>query len=71
MTVKSTISFKTSLKINEIIHDSTPGRFIQYLRSSLASLKSRKKSKSPPKTAAIVVGLAMASNATPRIRTAT
>ncbi len=71
MTVKSTIIFVKNLTVNVAIHDSTPGTFNQYLRSFLASLKSRKKSMSPTSTAAVITGLTTARSAMPNSLTPT
>ena len=65
MTVKSTISFAKNRLAPVATQDNTPSRFSQYLRSFLASLKSRKKAMSPPNTAAVIIGLTIASSAMP------
>ena len=65
MTVKSTISFARNLAMNDKTQENTPSILYQYRRSSLASLKSKKKSMSPPNTAAVIIGLATARSAIP------
>ena len=71
MTVKSTINLAKNLTKNDTTHESAPGKFTQYLMSFLASLNKKKKSMSPPRTAAVNKGLTAARRAIPNRRNAT